>query len=75
MSCRHFAELRTGLELGNNFTEHLCSPDRDVRSFLPSTGCSLLCYLRDVEVPQCLGKLSPAEWGNHAEEAAASFKL
>lgn len=70
------AELRTGLELVNNSTEHLCSPDMDVRSFLPSTGCSLLCYLIAVEVPHYLHQLSPAqaEWGSHPEEAAASFK-
>lgn len=35
------AELRTGLELVNNITEHLYSPEKDVRGLLASTGCSL----------------------------------
>lgn len=48
------AQLRTGLRLVNNITEHLCSPEKDVRSFLPSTGCSQLCHLRAVEVPNYL---------------------
>lgn len=48
------AELRTGLELVNNITEYLCSPEKDVRSSLPSTGCSLLSE-------SCGGTTSPAK--------------
>lgn len=69
------AELRAGLELVNNITEHLCSPEKDVRSFLASTGCSLLCYLRAVKVPHHhQGKLSPARVGTPPRGNCSKFK-
>lgn len=68
-----FAELRAGLQLINNSTEHVCSPEKDVRSFLLSTGCSLLCYLRALEVPHYLEKLSPGWVGKPPRGSCSKF--